>query len=343
MLIQENVALAPHTTFRIGGVARFFVVCKTIIDLKEVMFFALGNKTPIFILGGGSNLLISDKGFDGLVIKIELKGITEGIVDGQPESVRVIAGAGENWDDFVAHTVAKELYGLENLSLIPGTVGASAVQNIGAYGVEAKDTIEWVEIFDPKTQMVKKLMHADCQFAYRDSYFKHDGKGMVVTQVSFILSKTPKLSLKYKDIELYVAEKKLSLTLQNIRSAIIAIRNQKLPDLKVYGTAGSFFKNPTISLEAYQKLGQDYPDMPAFPAIAGAVKISAAWLLDKVCNFKGFRRGAVGVYDLHALVLVNHGGGTAQEIQDLADMMTQTVQEKTGVVLEREVEYVGSF
>jgi UDP-N-acetylmuramate dehydrogenase len=339
MNLQEHVSLAPLTTFKIGGVARFFVDCATTAEIQEALAFAELRNLSIFILGGGSNILISDSGFDGLVIKISLSGIIEETID--ENTIRVIAGAGENWDTFVAYTVSKKLYGIENLSLIPGMVGATPVQNIGAYGVEVKDTIDWVEVFDFKDKTLKKLSNTQCQFGYRDSYFKHEGKGLVVTRVAFMLSKTEKLSLDYKDLVNYFAEKKILATLESVRQAVIEIRTIKLPDIKILGTAGSFFKNPIIAKSAYEQLRKTYPEMPAFPIDAQTVKIPAAWLLDKVCGFKGTRRGAIGVYENQALVLVNFGGGTAAEIKHLAADMIFEVLDKTGITLEREVEYVG--
>ena len=342
MNIQENVLLAPFTTFRIGGAARFFVQVKNIAELKEAVGFAKEKNAPIFVLGRGSNVLISDDGFAGLVIKNEIKGIVE------EDAVRLIAGAGENWDNFVKFTVEeKGLYGLENLSWIPGTVGASPVQNIGAYGAEAKDTIEWVEVLNPTTLKIEKLLNADCQFGYRDSIFKHERKNNIILRVAFLLKKNAKLSVDYKDLQKYFEERKSVPSLCGVRDAVVEIRKAKLPDTAKIGTAGSFFKNQTISKTDYQKLLEKFPTMPAFPVnekiVTGQeqVKIPTAWILDNICGFKGVRRGEVGVYENQALVLVNFGKGTAKEVKNLADEMVACVKEKTGITISPEVEFVG--
>ena len=348
MIIKENVSLAPFTTFRIGGAARFFVQVGNVNELKEAVVFAVEKNIPIFVLGGGSNVLISDSGFDGLVIKNEIKGISEEAGAGtSSDFVRIIAGAGENWDDLVKYTVEeKGLYGLENLSWIPGTVGASPVQNIGAYGAEAKDTIEWVEVYNPTTAKIEKLSNVDCLFGYRDSIFKHERKNDIILRVAFLLKKNGKLSLEYKDLQKYFEERKSTPSLCVVRDAVVEIRKNKLPDLSKVGTAGSFFKNQTILKSEYEKLLEKYPAMPAFPVDQKSesgqeqVKIPTAWILDNVCGFKGLRRGEVGVHENQALVLVNFGNGTAQEIKALADEMITSVKEKTGISIAPEVEFI---
>jgi UDP-N-acetylmuramate dehydrogenase len=360
MRIQENVSLAPFTTFRIGGAARFFVQARSVADIEAAVAFAQQGTgrggQGMFILGGGSNVLVSDLGWDGLVIKMELKGITE---ENQGEFVRVIAGAGEDWDSFVKYTVEEwALYGLENLSLIPGTVGASPVQNIGAYGVEAKDTIEWVEVYDPATKKVETLSNADCRFGYRDSIFKHERKHNVILRVAFALRKNGKPLIGYKDLERFFANRaggSGAPSLRDVRDAIRAIRAKKFPDLSKTGTAGSFFKNVVISRTEHEELLKQYPMMPCFPIGApdGAgdiaqdtrekpmVKVPTAWIMDNVCGFKGVRRGDVGVFENQAIVLVNFGKGTAQEVRTLADEMMASVKRKTGITISPEVEFIG--
>jgi len=347
MTIQENVLLAPYTTFRIGGAARFFVQVKSLADVREAYDFARGKnptgKTlPIFILGGGSNLLVSDAGFDGLVIKNEIKGIE---FEKKGDDWIVSAGAGEKWDDLVAVTVEKGLFGLENLSWIPGTVGAAPVQNIGAYGAEAKDTIDWVEVYNPTNGKIERLANADCNFGYRDSIFKHERKNNIILRVTFLLRKNGKLSTEYKDIKNYFAEKgtgsvEILPTLENVRKAVIEIRTKKLPDLTKYGTAGSFFKNAVISKSQYEDLVAKYPGLPLFPVDEKNVKVPTAWILDNICGFKGVRRGAAGVYQNQALVLVNFGGAAAQDIKNLANEMIASVKQKTGIIISPEVEMV---
>jgi UDP-N-acetylmuramate dehydrogenase len=343
MTVQENVLLAPFTTFRIGGAARFFTCVKTLVELEEAVAFAEekkvdGKSLPIFILGGGSNVLVSDEGWNGLVIKVEPKGIIEE-VEGQ--SIRFIVSAGENWDDFVKYTVEdRGLFGLENLSSIPGNVGASPVQNVGAYGAEAKDTIEWVEIYDPKTKKVEKLSNADCHFGYRDSIFKHERKGNVILRVAFLLKESGKLALEYKDLKRYFTGYVGTPSLRQTRNAIIQIRRNKFPDLTKIGTAGSFFRNVVISKVVYKELLKKYPFMPCFTVDDLNVKVPLAWILDKLCGFRGARRGEVGIYEKQALVLVNYGKGTAQDVKKLADEIIVSVKEKTGLVIFPEVEFV---
>ena len=343
MTIQENVPLAPFTTFRIGGAARFFVRAKTVDEVREAVTFAQGKK--VFILGGGSNLLISDAGFDGVVIKNEIAGIVEEKMSDEENFTRIIAGAGENWDNLIDYVVKKGLYGLENLSLIPGTVGASPVQNIGAYGVEAKDLIDWVEVYNPESSKVEQLKNADCQFGYRDSIFKHKRKNNIILRVAFLLQKTGAVNIEYKDLKNYFAEKgigsaKVLPTLQSVRKAVIEIRTKKLPDLAKVGTAGSFFKNAVITKIEAESLVKKYPELPVFQTDGDNVKVPTAWILDKICGFKGLRKGNVGVYENQALVLVNFGGGTAQEIKNLAQEMIVSVKQKTGITISPEVEFV---
>ena len=282
--------------------------------------------------------MISGAGFDGLVIKNELLGISE---EDAGDCVRIIAGAGEDWDGLVKFSVVeKGLYGLENLSLIPGVVGASPVQNIGAYGVEAKDTIEWVELYNPISKKVERLNNAECNFGYRDSIFKHERKNNIILRVAFLLKKKGVLAIEYKDVKNYFAGKASAPSLCNVRDAIIEIRKGKFPDLSKVGTAGSFFKNITIPKIEYNELLKKFPLMPAFPQADNNVKIPTAWILDNVCGFKGLRRGDVGVYEKQALVLLNFGNASAQQVKDLASEMIACVKEKTGLNISPEVEFV---
>lgn len=378
MKILERISLAEVTTFRIGGPARFFVTVKNEIELKEALQFSRDKKIPFFILGGGSNILVSDAGFPGLVIKMELSGIEILSEDKKSGHILVAAGAGENWDTFVVWTVERGFGGLENLSLIPGTVGATPIQNIGAYGVEVRETIVSVETLEATTGRQKVFSNVECQFGYRDSFFKKPkGKKYVVTRVIFSLTKVSEVrgsvanySLKtdYNDIQEAIkirstnADSNQDLSIKKIRDIVIDIRARKLPDVKKVGTAGSFFKNPIIAREEFERLKKEYPDMPSFPVEVdrsthttgkenrmesgtgeAPVKIPAAWFLDKLCGFKGFREGSVGVYQNQALVLVNFGQATAAQILDLAKQMTDCVREKTGIELEREVELIQSL
>ena len=340
MKIIENQSLKGFTTFRIGGNAKFFCIVKTEDELIEAIGFSKKNKIALFILGGGSNILVSDKGFEGIVIKIEIKGKEYIEIEGE-NIVKVKVNAGEDWDEFVAETVEKGLYGLENLSLIPGTVGASPVQNIGAYGSEVKDTIESVYVLDIKKDEYKTFTNSECEFSYRDSIFKKEKGRYVVLSVIFNLNKKGKLNLDYKDVKEYFNKRNISNpTLLQVRNAIVNIRTDKLPNLNEYGTAGSFFKNVIVSQAKAKELLAKYPEIIIHSINDKKVKIPLAWILDNICGFKGKRVNNVGVYRNQALVLVNYGNATAEEITNLAQEMVDSVYEKTGIEIFPEVEYV---
>jgi len=340
MKILENIRLKDFTTFHIGGPARFFARVESSEDLKTALAFAHERQVPFFILGGGSNILVSDEGFPGLVLKMEISGVS---IDREHDGyVYLTVGAGVDWDGFVEYSVKHGLYGLENLSLIPGSVGAAPVQNIGAYGVEVKESIDWVEASNSKTGDSKIFSREECTFGYRDSFFKTpEGGNYIITRVGFKLPRHSSLTTSYEDVVQYFKTKNIiNPTLIDMREAIINIRIKKLPNVKQYGTAGSFFKNPIITEEKYQQLQKLFPELPNFPAESGKRKISAAWLLDRVCGFKGYREGNVGVYQNQALVLVNFGDGTAQDIKKLSEKMIACVNEKTKIILEREVQFI---
>ncbi len=329
--------LAKHTTFRIGGPARVFVEVGSIDELREAVLFSQNQKLPIFVLGGGSNLLVSDVGFDGLVLKVNIKGVEFS------EPNLLVAGAGENWDETVAVAVNKNLAGIENLSWIPGNVGAVPVQNIGAYGTEVREVVEWVEVFDPEIMKTRTLSNAQCGFGYRDSYFKtEEGKRLIVTRVAMRLTTNGKPNISYKDLVNYFAGKP-EPTISDVRNAVIDIRKKKLPDVAKVGTAGSFFKNPVITEEKYKELCEKYPGIPNFPAASGFKKVPLAWILDKVCGLNGFREGNVGLYETQPLALVNFGNGTSAEIKKLAANIFNEVKNKTGIEIEWEVIPVGNF
>ncbi|MEK7184814.1 MAG: UDP-N-acetylmuramate dehydrogenase [Patescibacteria group bacterium] len=340
MKIQENISLKEFTTFKIGGIARFFCTVLNEDELIEAIGFSKKNKLPFFILGGGSNILISDNGFSGIVIKMEMKGIEYTEVE-NGKKVQVKVGAGENWDDIVKETVEKGLYGLENLSLIPGTVGASPVQNIGAYGSEVKDTIESVYVLDVIKDEYKTITNSECRFDYRYSMFKEDPRRYVVLSVNFILQKNGKLNYDYKDLKEHFAFKNIrEPSLKQVRDAVIEIRTRKLPNLKEYGTAGSFFKNVVTSTAKGKELLTKYPDMIVHAVNDKKVKIPLAWILDHICGFRGVKIGNVGTYKNQALVLVNYGGATATDITNLAQKMVDKVYEETGIEIFPEVEWV---
>ena len=290
----------------------------------------------LLVMGGGSNLLFT-RNFNGTILQPLMSSIE--VEEENSDSVLLRVGAGVVWDNLAAYAVDKGWYGLENLSLIPGMVGASPVQNIGAYGAEAKDTIEKVQYADTQDVAIKKLTNKQCSFGYRSSIFKQELKGRaVITQVYFRLRKNGELQLSYGDLDKTVKEMG-GATLRNVRNAVIHIRNSKLPDPAEVGNAGSFFKNPLVEKSLAEKLLQSYPVMPSYTADSG-VKIPAGWLIEQT-GFKGVRRGAVGVHPKQALVLVNYGSGTGSEVLALAREICNTVREKFGVELEMEVNVVG--
>lgn len=349
MKLFTDVSLAKFTSFKIGGSADYFFRAQSVEELKEALAFARERALPFFILGGGTNMLLSDDGFRGVVIKIEIK--RHPMFEAHPASsagrrrgdnIRVIVGAGENWDAFVAETVACGLWGLENLSGIPGTVGGAPVQNIGAYGSEVKDTILWVEVLDTRTGEVKQFSNAECAFAYRDSVFKKlEGKHFVITCVAFCLRSDGAPNLKYKDLAEYFSGSG-SVSLAEIRRAVLEIRSRKFPDLNTHGTAGSFFKNPIVSREKFEELKKKYPDLvgyqqPTTNNQPTLIKVPLAWILDKVCNLKGFEQGKAALWKDQPLVLVNKGGASASAISALADEVARIVKKKTGIEIEREV------
>ncbi len=350
MNIQQNIPLKDYTTFKIGGEAKYFVVVKDIEDLKQAVSFAKQNSLPVFVLGGGSNLLVSDKGVNGLVIKMEItdgnrvtakrSGVSNPVSGSN--FVQVTAGAGETWDNLVAQTVEKGLSGLENLSGIPGTVGAGVVGNIGAYGTEIKDVVDWVEIFDIEKGKVKKITNKECNFSYRDSIFKKE-KNWIVVRVAFSLFFVI-ASAKRVAIQALVCE---ANSLKEKRKEILKTRESKLPDWKKIGTAGSFFKNPTVNQKQLNNLLKKYPELPGYLVPHGALrsgvpgtqmyKIPLAYILDKILNLKGHKEGGVGLYKNQPLVLVSHKNATAKEIKTLAQKIQSQVKQKTDLDIDFEV------
>ncbi|MDP1625274.1 MAG: UDP-N-acetylmuramate dehydrogenase [bacterium] len=332
--IRENEPLAAHTTFRIGGNARYFARVSSENELADAITFAHAQSAPVFILGGGSNLLVADSGFEGLVIKNEIKGVE---VREQENLVFIDVGAGESWDGFVEYCINNGYWGIENLSAIPGTVGAAPVQNIGAYGIEVKDAIESVRTVDIRTGEQRTFSNTECGFSYRESFFKTvEGKNFFITHVEFRVSRLPRPNLSYKDIkEYFTNEEKPSIV--QIRDAVVKIRSGKFPDLSQFGTAGSFWKNQIISIDVYEKLKVAYPLVPSFPAPEGLVKIPLAWILDHVCGLKGHKIGKVSLYKNQPLVLYAESGATASEVEAFATAIERAVKEKTGIDIEREV------
>ncbi len=334
-MLAENYSLLHRNTFGIEARARYFFEYDSVQSLTEFLQTDLATTQPLLHIGGGSNLLfVSD--FKGVVLHSCIRGIE--LQKETSDEVFVRAGAGVVWDDFVQYCVEHEWGGVENLSFIPGEVGASPVQNIGAYGVEAKDVIFEVEAVEVKTGAPRIFSNQACEFGYRDSIFKQRLRGQyIVTNVVFRLAKNPTFKLDYQSLRAEV-EALGAITLKNVREAVIKTRRAKLPDVGVIGSAGSFFINPVISAQLAELLRADYPTMPQH-VVADGVKLSAGWLIEQ-CGWKGFSRGAVGVYDKQALVLINKGGGTGAEIADLAQQIQHSVAEKFGVLIKSEVIFV---
>jgi UDP-N-acetylmuramate dehydrogenase len=331
MDIQENVLLAPLTTFQIGGPARYLVVAQTVEDIKAALKLAKEKTLPIFILGGGSNLLVSDEGFPGVVIKIELHGV-------EVEGSTVIAAAGEGWDALVARACNEKLWGLENLSGIPGTVGGAVVQNIGAYGAALSETLLWVEVLDTESGEVKKLFNLECAFDYRDSIFKHESQ-YVVLRAAFELSVAPIPNVSYKDLSVLFADS--SLDIQAICDAVVLIRKGKFPDLQVEGTAGSFFKNPILSLNEANELKTQFPLLPIFPMPeTTGVKVPLAWFLDSkngALNLQNVSEGGARLYEKQPLVIVVKRNTHASDVKKLSQSVILEVKQALNIEIEAEV------
>lgn len=335
--LKENIPLSDYTTLKTGGVARFMVTVSSVEGLSEATDFAKEKNLPILIVGGGSNLLIPDEGFSGLVIKINLLGLE--YADVGEGKIELMCGAGEIFDDVILDTVERGFWGMENLTSIPGTVGATPIQNVGAYGVEIKDLVIKVEAYHLPTNTLKFFSNSECKFGYRDSFFKTDeGKDYVITKVFLALSKNPNPKIDYADLKLGLKDKEVTLT--TIRKVVKEIRGKKFPDWSVVGTAGSFFKNPIIPKELGEKLQAQYPGLSTYPVDENNLKIPLGFILDKVCGLKGFREGEVGLYKEQALVLVNYGKATTEDIKKFAEKISIIVEEKTGIKIEPEVRFV---
>lgn len=327
MNIEEHIPLAPLTTFRLGGAARFFVRVSSQEEIEEALAFSKREALHVLFLGGGSNMLVSDRGFDGLVIQLGLSGMVR-------EGDTLIAAAGESWDALVLCAVREGLWGLENLSGIPGSVGAAPVQNIGAYGTEVKDTLRWLEAYDTKSGEVKRFNNEDCTFGYRTSLFKREAGRYVILRAAFRLRVDDTPNLSYKDLH-GAADKSLS----GIRDTVLAIRARKFPDLSVEGTAGSFFLNPVVGEAKAQELLAKYPDLPHF-AVEGGVKLSLAWLLDHALDLRGLSQGSARLFERQPLVIAASRDARAQEVVNLAKRVAHEVKDKLGIALEEEVRII---
>ena len=338
MRILENVSLKEYTTFHIGGNADFFVDVHSVAELQEALEYAETHSLTVTVLGGGSNVLVSDDGVRGLVIRICILGI-EFETHGNTH-VRATVGAGVVWDEFVLETVTAGLWGIENLSAIPGSVGATPVQNVGAYGVEVSSVIDSVDVYDTETMGAKTLTHNECEFGYRSSLFKEDGgKKYIITNVNFMLSKQENPKLTYKDLGAFFKDVPTP-SLIDTRNAVISIRSKKFPDLGRVGTAGSFFKNPIIGEEKFETLKITYPELPGFPDQKGNVKIALGWILDKGLSLRGFCEGDVCTYEGQALVIVNKKNATAHDVKIFAEKIQAQVKKVFDISIECEVTFL---
>jgi len=337
MEILTDYSLKNCNSFGVDVKAKCFVEVTTEYELLQILAEPIASNENKLILGGGCNILFT-KDYDGLIIKNSIKGIS--IVEENDYGVLIAANAGEEWDDLVKYCVENGFCGIENLSAIPGTVGAAPVQNIGAYGVELNDVFDSLECIDVASKEKKIFTKEECKFSYRESIFKNELKNkIVVTKVFVKLSKTPSLNVYYRDLREYFEKINLEPLMPDVREAVIAIRNSKLPDYKKFGNAGSFFKNPKVSLEKVAELKKNFPDIKSNPVDANEVKLSAAWLIEK-CGYKGRRINYVGVYKNHALIIVNYGGSTGEEIWEFALKIQQAVKEKFDILLEPEVNII---
>ncbi len=338
MTVQKNVQLKPFNTFGIEANAKYFVEVSSIKELQNILQNPDYQGIERLVLGGGSNLLLT-KDFDGLVIKINIKGVE--VLKENDENIWIKSGAGVVWHDLVMHCVKENYAGMENLSLIPGTVGAAPMQNIGAYGIEIKEVFEELEALEISTGKISIFDKQTCNFGYRESIFKHEAKGKyIILNVTFKLNKKPTFHVEYGAIKDTLAEMGITEpSIKTISEAVIHIRQSKLPNPAEIGNAGSFFKNPEIPKTQFEALKIVFPNIPSYPVNATIVKIPAGWLIEQA-GWKGQRFGNVGVHVKQALVLVNYGGGKGEEIKELSQKIQASVKEKFGIQLSAEVNFV---
>jgi UDP-N-acetylmuramate dehydrogenase len=337
--VREHVELADHTTFGISAKARWFVAVTSVDELRAALDWAQERSLELLVLGGGSNMLLHGD-VEALVVHVHIQGVE--VVSDDGRHVRVAAGAGEVWHDFVMHTLDEGWGGLENLSLIPGSVGASPMQNIGAYGVEIRDHFAWLDAVRISDGALQRFTAEQCQFGYRESLFKRAERGnWILVQVAFDLDRESPLRMGYGAIEQELQHiPEADRTHRDVSEAVIRIRRSKLPDPAEIGNAGSFFKNPTVPASEAERLLADHPTMPNYPQPGGDVKLAAGWLIEQA-GWKGHRRETHGVHDRQALVLVHFGGATGKEVWALAQDIMKSVKEKFGVALEPEVNQIG--
>lgn len=336
-MIRENASLLPYNTFGIDAKARFMVKVNSVDELRAIITDERVRSLPRLIIGGGSNVLLT-KDFEGLVILNSIKGID--VISENEDEVVLEVGAGEVWHELVMHCVNKDWGGIENLSLIPGSVGAAPMQNIGAYGVEIKDVFVQLSALNLSTLQLENFSNEECQFGYRESVFKRELKGQhMITSIHLRLSKNPSVNTSYGAIEAELKAEGISTpTIKDVSAAVIKIRQSKLPDPAELGNAGSFFKNPIIDRSTFEVIKARHPEVPNYSAPNG-IKLAAGWLVEQ-CGWKGKRVGNCGSHAKQALVIVNYGGSTGSEIFDLSEQIMKSVKSEFGIQLEREVNVV---
>lgn len=331
--VESQVSLKPYNSFGIEAGARYFAQARGDDDVRQLLAYAGSEDLPVLVIGGGSNLLLT-RDVEALVVRMSSSGIRVLADDGQ--RVVVEAEAGETWHPFVQWTLEQGLVGLENLSLIPGTVGAAPMQNIGAYGVEIKDVFAGLTALDRQTGDLRDFGLEECDFAYRDSYFKRNPGRWIILRVRFALSRVAPLHLDYGPVRQRLAERGIAqATAKDVSEAICSIRREKLPDPAELGNAGSFFKNPVVSVELAARIRDGHPGLVAYPQADGEIKLAAGWLIEQA-GWKGYRDGDAGVHRLQALVLVNYGQASGEQLHELAQKIQDDVLDKFGVELEME-------
>ena len=335
--IEENFSLKNHNTFGIDAKAKYFAKFDSLFALKEIISSEIFQNNKSFIIGGGSNILLT-KDFEGLILHNKIEGIC--ILKDNENDITVEIGGGVDWHDFVIWSVSQELSGVENLALIPGTVGASPIQNIGAYGMEVKETIHKVTALEIATQEIKTFSNEDCNFEYRNSIFKEELKNkFIITKVEFKLSKTALNKTNYGAIEEELKNLNLEASVKNIAEAVINIRSRKLPNPEELGNSGSFFKNPIIETSQFEQLKKEFPEMVGYKITESTTKIAAGWLIENA-GLKGYRKADAGVHKNQALVLVNYNNASGQDIINLSELVQEVILEKYGISIEEEVNFI---
>ncbi len=336
MQLIENHSLKDHHTFHLDVKAKLWASYSSIEELKELLLSGAVKAKKFINIGSGSNLLFTED-YDGVVMHSDIRFISQ--IASDEESVSIRVGSGVIWDDFCEYAVENNFYGAENLSNIPGEVGASAVQNIGAYGAEVSNIIDYIEAVEVETGNEVSIEKSQCAYGYRTSRFKNDWKGKyIVTAVIYKLSKTPSFDLEYGDLKKQFAIDE-EITLPKVRQAVIDVRSKKLPDTNQYGNVGSYFMNPIIKKKQYESLIDIYPTMPHYALEGGLVKVPAAWLIEQ-CGWKGRTKGGAAVHDKQCLVIINKGEAVAEDIVSLADSIRRTVQDRFDIKISPEVEYL---